>query len=38
MTPQDVYVEGNATAISKWGGYAQAAKDKLGKLVTGEVA
>lgn len=38
MTPHDVYVEGKATAIPKWQGWAKAAKDKLDQLMTQEAA
>jgi hypothetical protein len=38
MTPHDVYVEGKATAILKWQGWAKAAKDKLDGLMTEEAA
>ena len=38
MTPHDVYVEGKATAIPKWQGWAKAAKDKLDELMTEEAA
>jgi transposase InsO family protein len=38
MTPHDVYVEGKATAIPKWQGWAKAAKEKLDKLMTEEAA
>ena len=34
MTPHDVYVEGKATAIPKWQGWAKAAKKKLDELIT----
>jgi putative transposase len=38
MTPHDVYVEGKATAIPKWQGWAKAAKAKLDELMTEEAA
>jgi len=38
MTPHDVYVEGKATAIPKWQGWAKAAKEKLDELMTEEAA
>ena len=38
ITPHDVYVEGRATAIPKWQGWAKAAKAKLDELMTEEVA
>lgn len=38
MTPHDVYVEGKATAIPKWQGWAKAAKKKLDELMTEEAA
>jgi hypothetical protein len=36
MTPYDVYVEGKAIGISKWQGWAKAAKAKLDKMMTEE--
>ena len=38
MTPHDVYVEGKATAIATWQGWAKAAKKKLDELMTEEAA
>ena len=38
MTPHDVYVEGKATAIPRWQGWAKAAKAKLDELMTEEAA
>lgn len=34
MTPQDVYVNGQAMAIPKWQGWAKAAKEKMDELMT----
>jgi len=38
MTPQEVYLEGKATGIPKWQGWAKAAREKLHKLMTEEAA
>jgi len=38
MTPQDVYVNGQAMAIPKWQGWARAAKEKMDELMSQEAA
>ena len=38
MTPNDVYVDGQAIAIPKWQGWAKSAKEKLDQLMSQEAA
>jgi putative transposase len=38
LTPNDVYVDGQAIAIPKWQGWAKSAKEKLDQLISQEAA